>query len=95
MRREIKLDNSSGAHVLIKLLSPVIHSEIYLLKNDKCHQNTSNITSGYIREELYVMWIIIIWSSRQIQVREWHRESCEIVCLNIDEPLVHALVNLV
>ena len=41
------------------------------------------------------MWIIIIRSSRQRQVREWHRESCEIVCLNIDEPLAHALVNLV
>ena len=54
-----------------------------------------DITSGYIREKLYVMWIIIIRSSRQIQVREWHRESCEIVCLNIDEPLAHVLVNLV
>ena len=41
------------------------------------------------------MWIIIIWSSRQIQVREWHRESCEIVCLNIDEHSVHVITQFV
>ena len=43
----------------------------------------------------YLMWIIIIWSSRQIQVREWHRESCEIVCLNIDEHSVHVITQFV